>query len=177
MSQAVWQPQGTGVGERLLTQRDRRADGGARHVRVTRGDILIARRFGGVEMMIAAPVEAYRGVSLVDATDASGEILYRVMLVHRDADLDIFLGDFRDRAEGLAAWSDWAAWFDLTRLAMRNGEWVSVEAPTGKRSIAMRRPRTSIARRRVCLPPRRMIDDTLRLAGILTTQREIAGHE
>lgn len=177
MSQAVRQPLGLGVGERLLTQRDRRADGGARHVRVTRGDILIARRFGGVAMMISAPVEAYRGVSLVDATDGQGDILYRVILVHRDADLDIFLGDFRDSAEAQAVWSDWASWFDLARLAICNGEWITVEAPIGRPPIAMRRRPTSIARRRACSPPRRMIGDTIRTSGILANQREIASYE
>ncbi len=177
MSQASRQPQGTSVGERLLTQRDRRADGGARRVRVTRCDIFIARRFGGVAMMISSPVEAYRGVSLVAATDAQGDTLYRLALVHRDADLDIFLGDFRDGADAQASWSDWAAWFDLARLAMHDGEWVSVEAPAGKRSTAERRHPTSIARRRVSLFPRRMTGEALRLSGVFPNPREIAGNE
>lgn len=177
MSQAIGKVEKMRPGERLLTQRDRRADGGARHVRVTRGDILIARRFGGVHMMIAAPVAAYRGVGLVAIADWRGDIFYRLALVHRDADLDIVLGEFRDCAEAQAAWAEWAAWFDLARLAIQDEEWVSVDTTTGARSGADRRRPAFLARRRPAFLARRKTGDTRRLLDSYANEREISGYE
>ena len=111
-----------------LVQRDRRADGGDRHVRVTRGDILIARRLGGVEMMIATPVRAYRGVGLDVQPDSEGAIVYRLLLVHADADLDVLLGETRDVESANLAWSQWAGWFELARLALNGDDWFAVDA-------------------------------------------------
>jgi hypothetical protein len=181
MLQAVKTSQEPGVGERLLTQRDRRADGGARHVRVTRGDILIARRFDGIEMMIAAPVEAYRGVGLVTLSDPQGDILYRVILVHRDADLDIVLGETRDTAEAQDDWRAWAAWFGLTRLAVLDEAWTTVAASGGQRptgfSAAMRRRPTSSERRRSSLRMREKQGVARQLTGLFGKDREIGGSE
>lgn len=177
MMQAAGKTQELRVGERLLTQRDRRADGGARQVRLKRGDILIARRFGGVSMMIAAPVKAYRGVGLVAFDDLQSDILYRLALIHRDADLDIVLGEFRDGAEAQAVWSEWAAWFGLSQLALQGADWVRIEAPAGVRSGARRRHPSMIGRRRPAFLARRTTGDMHRLADIFTNEREIAGYE
>ena len=100
---------------------------------MTRSDILIARRFGGVAMMIAAPVEAYRGVGLDAQTDANGDVLYRLMLVHRDADLDIVLAETHGSNEAQAQWMEWSMWFDLTRLAIKDDEWMALETPAAAR--------------------------------------------
>lgn len=181
MSKAVLVAEGKafepGVGERLMTQRDRRADCGARHVRVTRGDILIARRFGGVAMMIAAPVEAYRGVGLVACADMRDEMLYRLILVHRDADLDILLAETRDSADAQAAWEEWAAWFDLSRLAIQDEEWATVSAPVATRSIAGRRRPAFLARRRPAFLVRRKVGDPRRLAAVFAKARDLTGYE
>ena len=181
MSQAMKTSQEPGVGERLLTQRDRRADGGARQVRVTRGDILIARRFGGIEMMIAAPIKAYRGVGLVTLSDSQGDILYRVILVHRDADLDIVLCETRDTAEAQDDWRAWAAWFGLTRLAMLDEAWTTVAASAGLRpagfSAAMRRRPTSSERRRSSFRMREKQGVARQPTVVSGKEREFAGNE
>ena len=181
MLQAVMKSQGVGAGERLLTQRDRRADGGARHVRVTRGDILIARRFDGIEMMIAAPVEAYRGVGLVTQIDLQGKLLNRVVLIHRDADLDIVLGETRHSDEAEGAWVEWAAWFGLARLAMLDEEWSTVDMPAGQRptglSAAMRRRPTSPERRRPSFRMRRKSREPREPVGVTGKDRDFAGRE
>lgn len=151
MLQAAKTLQEPGVGERLVTQRDRRADGGARHVRVTRGDILIARRFGGIEMMIAAPVAVYRGVGLVTLVDLEGQLLHRVVLVHRDSDLDIILDETGDKADAQNGWRAWAAWFGLARLAIEDEEWTMVAMPSGQSKpgfLAAKRRRPSWPERR-----------------------------
>lgn len=120
-----------------LVQRDRRADGGDRHVRVTRGDILIARRFGGVEMMIKTPVCAYRGVGLDVRSDSEGAIFYRLLLVHADPDLDVLLGETPDVENAHLAWTQWASWFELARLALDGDNWIAVDpAPTNPRRDA-----------------------------------------
>lgn len=181
MLQAMKTSQEPGVGERLLTQRDRRADGGARQVRVTRGDILIARRFGGIEMMIAAPIKAYRGVGLVTLSDPQGDILYRVILVHRDADLDIVLGETRGTAEAQDDWRAWAAWFGLTRLAMLDEAWTTVAASGGQRptgvSDALRRRSSWPERRRPSSRVRGKFGAAQQSAGVFGKEREIGGSE
>jgi hypothetical protein len=197
MLQAVQTSQEPGVGERLLTQRDRRADGGARHVQVTRGDIFIARRFGGIEMMIAAPVAAYRGVGLVTLTDLQGDVLNRVVLVHRDADLDIVLGETRDKAEAQDAWVAWAAWFGLAQLAMQDAEWMtvamsveqrqaplSVAAPvaasialSGGVSDALSRRPSWLERRRSSFRVRGKFGAAQQCAGVFGKEREIGCSE
>ena len=176
-SQAVGKTHELRAGERLLTQRDRRADGGARQVRVTRGNIHIARRFGGVSMMIAAPVAAYRGVGLAVGADIHGDIIYRLILVHRDADLDILLTQCRDYADAQAVWAEWAAWFDLARLAMQDEEWVTVTAPAGAGSGSDRRRPAMPNRRRSAFLTRRKTGDRRRLTDLFTKEREIAGYE
>lgn len=110
-----------------LIQRDRRADGGDRHVKVTRGNILIGRRFGGVEMMITTPVCAYRGVGLDVRSDPEGAIFYRLLLVHADPDLDVLLGETPDAEDAHLAWTQWAGWFELARLALDGDNWIAVD--------------------------------------------------
>lgn len=177
MLQAIEKRQEKRAGEKLLVQRDRRADGGSRHVRVTRGDILIARRFGGVAMMIAAPVEAYRGVGLDAQTDANGDILYRLMLVHRDADLDIVLAETHDSNEAQAQWMEWSMWFDLTRLAIKDDEWMALETPAAARTVADRRRPASLVQRRGAFLSRRKTGDRRRLGEIFADEREIVSYE
>ncbi len=176
-SQTIEKRQEKRAGEKLLIQRDRRADGGSRHVRVTRGDILIARRFGGVAMMIAAPVEAYRGVGLDAHADENGEILFRLILVHRDADLDIVLAETRDSIEAQAHWMEWSTWFDLTRLAMKDDEWAALEPPAETRALAGRRRSAFLARRRATFLSRRKIGDQRRLIVNFADEQEIVSYE
>jgi hypothetical protein len=151
------------AGERSLVQRDRRADGGDRHVQVTRADILIARRFGGVAMMIAAPVRAYRGVGLDVRPDPNAAIVYRLVLAHTDADLDVLLGETHDVEVAHLAWSQWAGWFGLARLALNGDDWIAVDpAPANPprdayphrrgATTATRRPRFGLRRKPGRLP-------------------------
>jgi hypothetical protein len=146
------------AGELSLVQRDRRADGGDRHVRVTRGDILIARHFGGVAMMIAAPVRRYRGVGLDVRSDPHGAIFYRLLLVHADADLDVTLGETGDVEVAHLAWAQWASWFALARLALNGDNWIAVEPAQVNQSrhvyphrrgatMSKRRPRFGLGRK------------------------------
>jgi hypothetical protein len=177
MSQASEKVRETCAGEKLLVQRDRRADGGSRHVQVTRGDILIARRFGGVAMMIAAPVGAYRGVGLDARADSDGDILYRLHLVHRDADLDIVLAETRDSNEAQAHWMEWSAWFDLARLAMKDDEWVALETPDAARACTRRRRSAFLAQRRPAFLSRRKTGDRNRLVKNFVDERQSAACE
>ena len=108
--------------EDLPVQRDWRADGGARRVRVTRSDILIARRFGGIDMRIQVPVPAYRGVFLDVVASADGAPCYRLLLAHPDRDLDVVLEETQDSAAAAADWRYWAAWLGVPQLAADDGE-------------------------------------------------------
>ena len=75
----------------VTVQRDPRADGGKREVRLTRRDIIISRSLAGISMKIAIPVAAYRGVTLTVEPASNGGAAYRLSLTHRDPDLDIVL--------------------------------------------------------------------------------------
>lgn len=161
--------------EALFVQRDWRADGGSRRVRVTRRDILIARRFGGVKMRITVPVPAYRGVLLEVAAGAAGAPRYRLLLAHRDRDLDVVLGETQDSAAAAADWKYWAAWLDLPRLAAESED----AAKAGAREIAPppRRGASSVRRRRPRFLALRKGGDARRMAEIFAGEREIACYE
>ncbi|MEK4033642.1 DUF6101 family protein [Methylocystis sp. IM2] len=139
--------------EAFFVQRDWRADGGARRVRVTRRDILIARRFNGVDMKIAVPVPAYRGVLLDVAAGEAGAPCYRLLLAHRDRDLDVVLGETGDSTAAAADWKYWAAWLDLPRLAAENGDFAEVDAPVCGAAAPGRRGGSSVRRRRPVFSP------------------------
>lgn len=163
--------------EAFLVQRDWRADGGSRRVRVTRRDILIARRFGGVDMKIMVPVPAYRGVLLDVAAGEAGAPRYRLLLAHRDRDLDVVLGETGDSLAAAADWKDWAAWLDLPRLAAENGDFAEVDASAGGAAAPERRGGSSVTRRRPRFLAVRKSGDTRRMAAVFAGEREIVSYE
>lgn len=160
--------------EALLVQRDWRADGGARRVRVTPGKIVIMRRFGGMEMTIAVPVSAYRGVVLDVREGADGAPLYRLSLDHRDRDLEVVLGRTQDSAEALADWKFWASWFGLPRLTVTDGQ--LVRAGAGE-AAAPRRGNAAVRQRRPQFLARRKTGDGRRMADVFAGEREIVCYE
>ena len=121
------------IDERVFVQRDRRADGGARRIRVTREDVLISRRFSGVSMVISVPVTAYCGVALEVQPADDGSPRYVLSLAHRDPDLDILLGETQDCGAAASDWRHWAAWLGLPRVTEEDGALRSREA-SAKRS-------------------------------------------
>ncbi len=163
--------------EAFFVQRDWRADGGARRVRVTRRDILIARRFGGVDMKITVPVPAYRGVLLDVATGEAGAPCYRLLLAHRDRDLDVVLGETGDSAAAAADWKYWAAGLELPRRAAANGDFAEVDAPAGEIAAQARRGGSSVRQRRPRFLALRKSGDPRRLAEIFAGEREIVCYE
>jgi hypothetical protein len=163
------------AGEELLVQRDWRADGGARRVRVTRSDILIARRFGGVDMRIRVPVPAYRGVFLDVAEGADGAPCYRLLLAHADRDLDVLLEETPDAAVAAADACDWADWLGLPLLAAAQEE-AAERADAKKRPVA-RRGGSTVARRRPRFLTRRRAGETARMAAVFAGEREIVSYD
>jgi Family of unknown function (DUF6101) len=164
------------AGEELLVQRDWRADGGARRVRVTRSDILIARRFGGVDMRIRVPVPAYRGVFLDLAEGADGAPCYRLLLAHADRDLDVLLEETPDAAVAAADASDWADWLGLPLLAAAQEE-AAAERTGAQKGPVARRGGSTVARRRPRLLTRRRAGETARMATIFAGEREIVSYD
>jgi hypothetical protein len=162
--------------EALLVQRDWRADGGSRRVRVTRAGVLITRRFGGVDMRIAVPAPAYRGVALDVAGGGDGAPCYRLSLVHRDRDLDVTLLETDDSAIAAADWTDWADWLGLPRLAAGSADVVEIDA--GERPAPVpRRGGSALRRRRPLFLARRKTGDIRRLAAIFAGEREIIARD
>ncbi|MCX7899008.1 MAG: DUF6101 family protein [Methylocystis sp.] len=129
----------------FITQRDRRADGGARRISVSRNEIVIARSCKGVPMKIRLPVSAYRGVALEVRGTAVGVITYLLTLAHRDSDLDILLAEVKEGDAVVTEWRYWAAWMGLPRLIIEDGETHEIESRAGLNAAA----KTVIARRRV----------------------------
>lgn len=163
--------------ETLLVQRDWRADGGARRIRVTRSDILISRRFSGVDMMIAVPVPAYRGVALDVVEGLDGAPCYRLSLAHRDNDLDVILTETDDSGDAAADWKFWAAWLGLPRLAVEDGELAPVDAATGPLAGSQRRNNAAVRQRRPRFLTRRRTGDAGRMADVFAGEREIVCYE
>ncbi len=168
-----------GAAQRPVTsvvQRDQRADEGKRQVRVTRSDILIARRFAGISMMVAVPVRTYRGVALAVEAAEEGGAAYRLSLAHHDPDLNIVLAETKDSATVAADWKYWAAYLDLPRLAQEDGEILAVEAANCGKALARRR-NASVAKRRPRFLTRRKRGDVARCEAVFAGEREIICYE
>ena len=165
------------IEEQLFVQRDRRADGGARRVRVTRSDILIARRFSGVEMMIAVPVPAYCGVALEVSEGRDGAPRYRLSLAHRDADLDVLLAETQDGGAAAADWKYWAAWLGLPRVTNEDGEFAAVDVVSASQIVIQRRRNAAVAKRRPRFLFRRKAGDCSRMDEVYAGEREIICYE
>ena len=69
-------------------------------------------------MMITVPVPAYQGVLLDWAAGEDGAPSYRLLLAHRDRDLDVVLAETPDESAAADEWAAWAAWLGLPRLAV-----------------------------------------------------------
>jgi len=163
--------------EALLVQRDWRADGGARRVRVTRSGILISRRFSGVDMMISVPVPHYDGVALDVVEGRDGAPCYRLSLAHRDRDLDVVLGETQDSGDAAADWKYWASWLGLPRLAAENGELAEVDVRNGSLVGFPRRGASALRGRRPRFLTRRKAGDAARMAEVFAGEREIVCYE
>lgn len=163
--------------EAFLTQRDWRADGGARQIRVTRDDILIARRFGGVKMRISVPVPAYSGVLLDVGAGENGAPCYRLLLAHRDRDLDVVLSETQDSGDAAAQWKSWAVWLGLPRLAAEGGDLAEVDALRRPAAALPRRGASSVRPRRPRFLACRRAGDAARMAAVFAGEREIVSYE
>ena len=161
-------------------QRDRRADGGQRRVRVGRRDILISRRLGGMSMLISVPVRAYRGVALDVEPRRDGGASYRLSLAHDDPDLDIVLAETADGGAISADWKYWASYLDLPRLAARGGDFETLDPRLGGVALGetiARRKNTSVVARRPRFCARRKEGDDARTATVHQGEREIVCYE
>lgn len=158
----------------MLSQQDARAEGGLRHVRVSRRDILILRRFAGVDMRILAPVAAYRGVALSIETAQDGGLAFRVSLAHPDPDFNVVLAETTDCDAIAADWSYWAEYLALPRLAEEDGEMREVGA---RRSAFARRRNPAVAKRRPRFLARRKCGEPARAGVVFSGEREIICYE
>lgn len=159
----------------VFTQRDQRADGGKRKVRVTRSDILISRRFAGISMKIAVPVSTYQGVALAIEAGSAGGAAYRLSLAHRDPDLTIVLAETQDSGLAAADWKYWATFLDLPRLAEDAGKTHAVDDPAP--AAQQMRGRGVVAKRRPRFLARRKRGDLARIQTIFAGEREIVSYE
>jgi hypothetical protein len=100
-------------------ERDCRADGGVRTVRLDSRGVCIERALAGVKMRLAVPIEAYRGV-ILSREDKLERQFYRLSLAHRDADLSVTLGQANDITRLVEQWSHWARFFAMPALLDEN---------------------------------------------------------
>lgn len=161
-------------------QRDRRADGGKRQVRVSRQDILIARRLAGIAMLISVPVQAYRGVALDIEPTAGGGASYRLSLAHDDPDLAVVLAETEDGGAVSADWRYWASYLDLPRLAGKEGAFEPLDPRLGQVAAPgpiARRRNSSVAQRRPRFAARRKTGIVGRMDRVHDGEREIICYE
>jgi len=166
--------------EEVFVARDRRADEGARRIKVTRHDIVIARRLAGIAMVISVPTAAYRGVALDVRSAGDGGASYRLSLAHRDPDLDVVLAETRDSGAAAADWRYWASFLDLPRLAGADGEMNALERPrenAGGPLAPQRRQGQETQKRRPRFLRRRKNGDAARLDAVFADEREIICYE
>lgn len=94
---------------------DPRADGGVRHIAMSARGIRIERQVSGIQMLLAVPICAYAGVVLTSEETADARI-YRISLVHTDADLTIELHRGVDSPSIVTIWRNWAEFFGKPAL-------------------------------------------------------------
>jgi hypothetical protein len=136
---------------------DARAEGGRRRVEVSAERVVIARRVGGVEMLVALEPRQYRGVGLSVLVAEATDFLYQVRLIHEDPDLCVTLADFGDEEAARALWRRWAAALRLPRLVERaDGEFEIDRTPPGNQPFERRRGRATLKRRNRFLARRKM---------------------
>lgn len=165
------------IEETQFTQRDRRAEGGQRHVSVTRSNVVISRRYSGVAMKINVPVDAYRGIALDVRATAGGGVAYLITLVHNDSELDIRLAEVRDGDAVTAEWKYWAHHLNLPRLIVEeNGEAVEINHGNVV-DLAARRRVDALTRHRPRFLARRKPGVTSRMQDVFTGEREIISYE
>lgn len=167
------------IDEKVYVQRDRRADGGARRVRMTREDVLIARRLSGVAMVISVPVSAYCGVALEVQPGEDGSPRYVLSLAHSDPDLDVLLGDTQDFGAVAADWRHWAAWLGLPRVREEDGELQALDGAAEEVVVAFARRRSEsiVRKRRPRFLVRRKAGDSRRRKVVHAEEREIISYE
>jgi hypothetical protein len=165
--------------EQFVVERDPRADGGKRQVRVTRNGVMIARRLGGISMMIAVPVAAYRGVALAVQAATNGAAAYKLSLAHPDPDLDVVLAETCDSSAAAADWRYWSSYLDLPRLAGGAAERDDLGGAQGLagRAPLRRRRNASVLKRRPRFLGRRRLGDAARLDAVFRDEREIVCYE
>lgn len=159
----------------VLAQRDARADGGVRHVRVRRSDILIMRRFAGVNMRILAPVAAYRGVALAVESAHDGGVAYRLSLAHADPDFDVVLAETPDSRAAVADWRSWAEYLNLPRLAHDNV--VRAVSKSAQKATFSRVHNAVVGKRRPRFLSRRKRGEPARARVVFANEREIVCYE
>lgn len=166
------------IEDSVYVQRDRRADGGARRIRMTREDVLIARRLSGVAMVISVPVAAYRGVALDVQPAGDGSPRYVLSLAHSDPDLDILLGETQDCGSVAADWRHWASWLGLPRLTEEAGELRMLDGAAEETgACARRRADANVRQRRPRFLFRRKAGDASRTKMVHAQEREIISYE
>ncbi len=143
-------------------ERDQRADGGTRTVRLNPRGVRIERALAGVKMRLAIPIQAYRGVVLI-REDKLERQFYRLSLAHSDADLSVTLARANDIAMLVDQWSTWARFFAMPALLDE-----TIGTPPARRTT--RRP----SRRRTSLLARRPRARMRNRAGVLAGAPKIS---
>jgi hypothetical protein len=159
----------------VLTRRDQRADGGQRQITLRKQGVLISRHRDGVHMNIGVPAQAYQGVAInVDDTTAR----YRIVLLHRDAELGVVLNETADRYDALAHLQYWALYFDLPLFIERKAGALeciehSIDDLMCGSAHAHRRTGQMVAKRRGRFLTRRKPGQTERLDHVFSSEDEI----
>ena len=160
-----------------LTGFDARADGGQRQITLRKQGVLISRQREGVRMNIGVPAQSYHGVA-VNVAAGDGGSRFRIVLMHRDADLAVVLDETTDRRVALAHLQYWGLYFDLPLYIERKaGALERVEHRTGDVVCGgarnSRRKRRTIAKRRGHFLCARKPGQTERLAHVFSGEDEI----
>lgn len=143
-----------------LVAADPRADNGQREISISADAIAIDRRVGGVKMRFCLPAPSFRGVAL-SVYEAARGFVYRIALVHADADLDVVLAESENEADISRDWLSWANFFRLPRLTRsasggeavvgrRFGEVEAGEVKPRRRGWPLKGRRSMISARRLC---------------------------
>ena len=150
--------------------RDSRADGGIRHIEMTRERITLRRAVHGMRMAVNIRVNDFLGIALRNGDDDT----HVLVLVHRDPSLIIPLLVADDAGEAGRLWTIWS---DCLRLPMLEDDAMSSRGLTYREPTQRRRRRDAIADRRPKFLVRRRSGRSLDGMDVHRDDREIIARD
>lgn len=153
---------------------DPRADGGIRHIELSRDHVVLRRSLRGIAMALNIRVREFHGIGLRLAPDSeSGRVMAMLVLEHRDPSLAVPLAFVPEDHDIAADWHSWAEALQLPCLMPELPAPAAAVMPARAEPAPRRRRRNAIKARRPSILMRRRTGATMAVMPVHHDEREI----